>query len=352
MTVDSTLPSTTQTRRRGCLPIIARLLKWIGLLLLVLIVIGVTYQLIATESAKNTYLAPGQLYTVNGHQIHLYCTGEENPDAPTVILEAGGISYSREWYWVQDQLDDHVRVCSYDRAGTGWSEASPEPRSALQITNELNQLLDETGVSGQLILAGHSYGGVINRVYAAQYPEQVEGIVLVDTAFVLPESFADQAAYDQWKRENDLLQAVVWAANRVGIYRLSLASELAAYGYPSEIAAELAALRGSNQSFDTYYAEGILERWSLAEQSASAQNLGDLPLIALWADAPQGTPQAMADRLRELQDEVLTYSTQAEARYLLGASHGSIVGDEHYARQVSDAILELVNPASQPTETS
>src|SRR5689334_10554261 len=131
--------TTTTPQQRGCFFYVRRGIKWTGITVLVLILAGVAYQLIATEIDRRNYAAPGQLYEVNGKQMHLNCMGE---GSPTVILESGGFSFSIEWYWVQRQLAKTNRVCAYDRAGTGWSEASDQPRTAYQIVEELHTLLD------------------------------------------------------------------------------------------------------------------------------------------------------------------------------------------------------------------
>lgn len=113
--------------RRGCLFYVKRGLKWFGIALIALVVLGVIYQAIATETDRRAYLPSGQLYTVDGHQMHMICTGEGNP---TVILEAGGGHFSAAWAWVQVAVAQSTRVYAYDRAGYGWSEPGPEPRDA------------------------------------------------------------------------------------------------------------------------------------------------------------------------------------------------------------------------------
>ena len=105
------------------------------------------YQDVATENDKRTYVAPGQLLDVDGHQMHILCTGE---GSPTVILEAAGGHFSATWGLVQPQVAQNTRVCAYDRAGYGWSEPGPEPRDAGQIATELHTLLAEAGIKPPL----------------------------------------------------------------------------------------------------------------------------------------------------------------------------------------------------------
>jgi hypothetical protein len=136
MTITTTVSSQTPTgsettlRKRGCLFFVGRGLKWFGIVLVTLIVLGVAYQTIATEQDKRAYSPLGQFYTVNGHPMHMICMGE---GTPTVILQAGAAAESGWWYWVQSQLTEHTRVCAYDRAGLGWSEPASGSRDPLTV---------------------------------------------------------------------------------------------------------------------------------------------------------------------------------------------------------------------------
>ncbi len=123
--------------------------------------------------------APGQLIDVGGHKMHIRCVGPAN-GTPTVILEAGGGAFSSDWARVQSFLPPDVRACAYDRAGSGWSEPGPAPRTMTQEVFELHLLLDAAGVRGPYVLVGQSIGGLLVRLYTAQYAREVVGVVLVD----------------------------------------------------------------------------------------------------------------------------------------------------------------------------
>lgn len=129
---------------------------------------------------------PGRLIDVGGWRLHLYCTGEARPSQPTVILEAGLGDFSVEWSLVQPKLADSGRVCSYDRAGTGWSELGPHPRLMHQIVHELHLLLAKAGVRPPFVLVGHSYGGWLVRLYGSKHPAEVAGMVLIEGGFDNP----------------------------------------------------------------------------------------------------------------------------------------------------------------------
>lgn len=148
-----------------------------ALLLLLLIQLNAVAQ---SQSTQPPFPPPGKLIDVGGWRLHLNCTGESQASQPTVILEAGSGDFSVEWSLVQPSVAKFARVCSYDRAGDGWSELGPHPRTMHQIVYELHTLLDKAGVKPPLVLVGHSYGGWLVCLYATTYPTEVAGMVLVE----------------------------------------------------------------------------------------------------------------------------------------------------------------------------
>jgi pimeloyl-ACP methyl ester carboxylesterase len=133
-----------------------------------------------SESTQPPFPPPGRLVDVGGWRLHLNCTGEGRVSQPTVILESGIGDFSVDWGLVQPGVAKFARVCSYDRAGDGWSDLGPHPRTMHQIVYELHTLLDKAGVKPPLVLVGHSYGGWLVRLYASTYPADVAGMVLVE----------------------------------------------------------------------------------------------------------------------------------------------------------------------------
>lgn len=120
---------------------------------------------------------PGEIYTVDGHKMHMYCTGS---GSPTIVLDAGLGDDAVTWAGVQPALAMTTRVCAYDRAGFGWSQAGPAPRDADHIASELHGLLRQAKVDLPIVLMGHSIAGIYMRAYAAHYPEDLAGMVFVD----------------------------------------------------------------------------------------------------------------------------------------------------------------------------
>src|SRR5882672_4334036 len=156
-----------------------RVLVGLGSLLIVAAIAGVTYQWAATRNELASTPPPGQLVDVGGHRLHLWCMGA---GAPAVILDTGLGGSSAEWGFVQPEVARFTRVCSYDRAGMGYSDPGPSPRTARRIASELATLLDRSGIAGPVVLVGASIAGFNVRVFASDHPELAAGLVLVDAS--------------------------------------------------------------------------------------------------------------------------------------------------------------------------
>jgi pimeloyl-ACP methyl ester carboxylesterase len=138
---------------------------------------GMIFQAIGNTRDARRFPPPGQLVDVGGHRLHIYCMGE---GTPAVVMDSGFPGSSLSWTFVQPAVARFTHACSYDRAGLGWSDAGPMPRSSRQIVEELRALLLNAGVEGPFVLVGHSFGTFTVRLYASTYPGDVVGMVLVD----------------------------------------------------------------------------------------------------------------------------------------------------------------------------
>ncbi|HDZ15862.1 hypothetical protein LCGC14_0574900 [marine sediment metagenome] len=123
--------------------------------------------------------APGQRYDVGGYNMHIFCKGE---GSPTVIIDAGLGDDSSDWFEIQDESAKITRTCVYDRPGYGWSDIGPRPRSSLVISHELEVLLKKAHIEGPYVLVGHSFGGYNMRIFAANHPDKISGLLLVDAS--------------------------------------------------------------------------------------------------------------------------------------------------------------------------
>lgn len=180
-----------------------------GLAIVVLLALaGTTYQGVTTSLERRRYPHPGRLVDVGGHQLHIHCTGR---GTPIVVLEAPAAGLSESWSPVQASLDRVTRVCSYDRAGMGWSERGDDPFDPDRVPIELQALLAGAGEKPPFVVAGAGLGAAFARAFAVRFPDTVAAAVLLDAPGSEP---AD--------RDRDSLgripRAMPWLA-RVGLLR-------------------------------------------------------------------------------------------------------------------------------------
>ncbi len=179
---------------------------------------GYVYQRLALRRDRRRFPAPGRMVDRDGARCHIV---ESGAGSPAVVLEAGIAASSLSWSLVQPEVAKFTRVVSYDRAGFGWSDRATTPCALRGLVDELRGLLDAAAVRRPIVLAGHSFGGLIARGYAAWYPDEIAGLVLVDP--VLPAEWTDMR-----EKQRRLLALGVklshrgaWMA-RFGLVRLTL----------------------------------------------------------------------------------------------------------------------------------
>lgn len=142
-----------------------------------LLAAGVLYQQIGASRQRRRFAPPGVLIDAAGHRLHVTCAGA---GSPPVLLESGIAASSLSWAHVQPQIAKLTRVCAYDRAGLGWSDAPSRPTTFGGIVDDLSAVLDHLSPHERVVLAGHSFGGFVVRALAARRPGQVAAIVLID----------------------------------------------------------------------------------------------------------------------------------------------------------------------------
>lgn len=271
-----------------------RYLKWLGLLICLtvgLIVLGTIYESSSEAADKKAYTPPGKMVDVGGYSLHINCTGSGNP---TVVIESGWGGSSSSWGWVQPEVAKTTRVCTYDRAGMGWSEVSPEPRTAREFAKELHILLRNAKETGPYVLVGHSLGGYTVRVYAKDYPANVSGLVFVDPQNI---SNSDSSNFSPAPKPGRLPIPSLIA--QVGLVRLLARPLGAVQNLPSGSKEAYTANSITPRSVQTFFDEGRGMSEGAA-QARSVQTLGDLPLILL-SRGKDMDPESAASQERYLK---------------------------------------------------
>jgi pimeloyl-ACP methyl ester carboxylesterase len=209
--------------------------------------VGGIVESVALTRDEGRYPMPGASYNVGGHRLHLNCTGT---GSPTVVLENGLSETSPLWSGITAQIARTTRVCAYDRAGQGWSGDADGPQDGLAVAADLHALLARAGEPGPYVLAGHSSGGTMAMTYAAHYPAQVAGLVLLDSSS--PHQYTDQSDFPGTYAMMRRLLPVMPALARLGALHLAPASASTALS-PSaaaQVQAFATSPRGANNMRD------------------------------------------------------------------------------------------------------
>jgi pimeloyl-ACP methyl ester carboxylesterase len=214
---------------------------------------------------------------VGGYRLHINCVGT---GSPTVVIDAGSGDWSASWSsWVQPDVARTTRACTYDRAGMGWSEAGPLPRTAEHFAHELHALLHNTRVPGPYVLVGHSFGGLPVRVFAHEYAAEVAGVVLIESMHPSQAKPSGSATPLQAAAPGSRLSIYTLPA-RIGLIRLLAGPLQLASGLSPEVADAYVAFSVTPRSIQTWLDEGKGTPESLA-QARAVTSFGTIPLIVL-----------------------------------------------------------------------
>lgn len=323
-------------------PGFVRWVKRLGLLVILLSLVSWSAGTLAKSNLMKRYPAPGQLVGVGGYKMHLYCTGK---GSPTVILAAGLDDFSAMWSLVQPEVANITRVCSYDRSGLGWSERSRHAATSASMVKELHTLLVNAKVEGPYVLVGHSFGGALVRLYSHEYPDEVAGIVLVDS--VHEDLFIRLPFWRKAIEQKLRVFRILAPLSTFGI--LALAPEsIPNRGLPDEALAQYRAISVATQ----YYWVGITEseafEKNLAEvRAAHMTSLGNLPLIVLsrgyWDTMPflsKAENQQAWEAWQEMQSELAALSSESKQSIARQSEHFIQLQQPEL---VTEAIREMVD---------
>lgn len=310
--------SPAKGKGRGCLVWLGRIVA----LIIGLLLVGYIYETIAAAADEKTYPPPGQLVDVGGYRLHIQCIGT---GSPTVVIDAGLGDWSTTWGIVQQGVAKTTRVCTYDRAGLGWSEVGPLPRNAEQHAKELHTLLQNAQVPGPYVMVGHSIGGLDVRVFVHDYSSEVVGVVLVDSTN--PNQITQAPALEPQSQPFSYKAALA----RFGVARLLVKLPVLAPAMPpGQEAYYPLYIRPQNfQTTDNEY-QGVP---ASGAQAAAVKTFGDLPLIVLTAklnDLP-GWPR--------WQSELLQLSSNSQQMFAENSGHNVQVDEPEAA---VEAILQMI----------
>ncbi len=294
--------------------LLTAILRWSARIFLVALTLflGLIIYLLVQESITRSryraeYPPPGQMISLGTHNIHLNCVGT---GSPTVVFESDLDQYGTlSWISVQEEIGKYTRACSYDRAGILWSEPGPLPRDGETIASELGAVLDAAGENGPYVLVGHAFGGAYVRIFAGQHPDEVCGMVLLEsshpemlTRFV--EMGVEQEIPDKQSRPLILLLSHLGMPGR---YKGNI------YHLPSAVYDPVQAFlpESSMAWFDE-----MVEAPNTLAQAGQYEFLGDFPLIVMSASDPPSIAQGqkIQDLWLELQRDLLRLSENSELR--------------------------------------
>jgi pimeloyl-ACP methyl ester carboxylesterase len=330
----------------------AFLLSAVLMLLLLLGYLGYRYEKRAGRSDFERLSPPGMRIQVGRHCLYILAMGERQPGQPLVVLEAGHGDWSRVWGAIQPRLAEFARVVAYDRAGFGWSDPGPVPRTPLRVVAELRELLERAGEPPPYLLVGHSMGGPFTRLFYSLYSQDVAGMVWVDSAHEELPRFMPF-----WKaalRCFLILARLGALLSRLGLVRLA-GQPLMRAAYPSTrdplgqaaMFAQVAPPKFFNAMIDETLQMFRSESWSHTMAS-----LGDLPVTSIEAQYPPGSPPGYPPRQwaeflagwRAIHEDLSRLSTHIRR---VPAPTGHMVMFEQ-PELVVQSVRELLNELSTP----
>jgi pimeloyl-ACP methyl ester carboxylesterase len=252
-----------------------------------------------------------------------------------VVLETGAGEMSSTFGWIAPAVAQDTRVCVYDHAGRGWSDAADASQDGVQVATDLHTALQRGGVPGPYVLAGHSFGGLYVLTFAARYPAEVAGMVLIDStapasSAVAAASPGDRTSYDVAGR----VSALASSSARVGLGRVF--ASLSADGLPPRSGAEVSAKMATASSLRSVIDEYV-EGSAAARQAAALTDFAGKPLFVLTAGSGHDADETAA------QNHLATLSTDSVHRVVAGATHAGLIGEQQDAAATTRAVLDVVS---------
>ncbi len=315
-----------------------------------LIVLGLVGLLLALEALlqardRRRFPPPGTLVDVGGYRLHLHCMGDVVEGQPTVVLEGGRGSSAYDWTLVQREIAGFARVCSYDRAGYGWSEPGPPPRSGEHLADELHRLLLKAGEPGPYLLVAHSHGAHTARLFARRQPDAVAGMVLLDAR---PDDIGSLPVLGDLDRANRRLRLVPLLA-RLGLIR-AMGRSVLPPPFRERLPHYPVTVLFQGRFFAALNREARMTDQTDA-QVRSAGSLHDLPLIVIRHGIPDLFADLDAERAQQAeaqwcaaQDRLAALSSQGRVRVAEHSGHHIMIEQPELVVEAVREILALTAP--------
>lgn len=297
--------------------------------------------------SPNSHPPIGKMVDIGGHRLHIHPTGE---GSPTVIFESGGASWSLDWNLVQTEVAKFTSACSYDRAGFGWSDSGPNPRTSKQIVMELHTLLTKAEIKKPYVLVGASFGGHTVRLFAKNYPDEVAGIVLLDARHEAINSKMPPA-WQKLEMAGKGMYRFMLLASRLGVLNLlgKLMGEKAAPPIVMKLPPEIRPIYLEVGFQPKYFQSNLDELAACAEsdkQLSATGSLGNTPLTVirhgipdLFASMPAEQAKQAEQVWQELQADLAKLSSTSRILVAEKSGHGIQIDQPSL---VVDAIRQIV----------
>jgi pimeloyl-ACP methyl ester carboxylesterase len=316
-----------------------------SILLSLFAIAGFSYQVIASHADAQRFPRPGQLVNAGGFRLNVYCTGL---GSPTVVLDAGLADSLDSWHRVQPEIARFTRVCSYDRAGYGYSDPGPMPRTSERIASELHQALRSAGEKPPYLLVGHSFGGFNVRVFNGKYSDEVFGLILVDATQedqyrLLPRAWVEMGAATLRRARRQAFWAPLYID--FGLARLQL--RLQGDAVPT-VLLQSKYIKAQASEFENIEVS--------AEQARRAGNIDDKPLAVLTGGKviDAGLKAALSEEDQRAYADIWVGTLQLHLAQLSKRGRRIVLPDSGHdiptdrPEAIVTAVREVSTPPNQP----